>query len=335
MLASRGRRVALILIVLGLAMAPLGTGSYQMLNFSLALVYAIALLGTNVITGYCGQLSIAASAFLTVGAFTTAILGSHGWPVLATIPVAALVSAVLGLLLGLIAMRQSGFYLSLVTFIPAAIAPALVLQFSSVTGGSNGIIIGYMNAPVWTGLTESAWNYLVVLALAAIVFLFGHTLMHSSAGRQMIAVRDHELAAESIGVFSRMVRIKAFIVSSLFIGVAGSLYALLVGGVSSDTFTLTLGLYLIAGAVIGGLNSVPGAVIGGLFIAFTPSYASDINPALAGLFFGAMIIVAMRVAPGGVAGAVGQLMAVIQRRLAVKRRRLGGGAEQKEAMSEV
>jgi branched-chain amino acid transport system permease protein len=271
--------------------------------------YFIAILGLDVLTGHSGQISLGHGAFMAVGAYTTAILMSnHGVRDLWTIPIAAGVAGMIGLLAGVPALRLSGLYLALATFGIAVVLPTILKKFDHFTGGSTGITLFGKPAQtghgvgVW-GLTNNQWLYALTWTTGGVVFLVAWWLLDSRFGRSLRAIRDSELAATASGVNRAKYKVLAFGVSAAFAGVAGSLFAINVAYVAPDTFPIQLSLYLLVGAVVGFFGSIWGAALGALLIQFLPDIVGlipHVDTKQTGpttLFFGLVLVVLMLVLP--------------------------------------
>lgn len=295
-----GAAVAVIAVVVWL---PLYYPPYRVFQFSEVLIFAVAVLSLNLLTGYTGQVSLGHSFFFAIGAYETAII-LHGSDLPFVVPLVAafVIAFVVGFLFGIPALRLRDVYLALVTVALAVVAPPVIKRFESITGGSQGINIDNPSAPAWTGLAEDQWLYYVCLVVAAIAFLVARNLVRGRVGRALTAVRDNELAARTMGVNPAIVKTLTFAYSAGFAGVAGGLYTLVIGFVSPDSFTILLAINLLVGAVVGGLATIAGAIFGAAFVVFVPVYASSISDALGGVIYGAALIVVMFVMPGGVMG---------------------------------
>ncbi|GAN76531.1 branched-chain amino acid ABC transporter permease [Acidisphaera rubrifaciens] len=285
---------------------------YQLFQLTTAIAYGIAILGLVILTGYTGQISLGHGAFYAIGAYVTAILMSvYDVPYWATLPVSAVVCAIFGLLLGFPALRLGGLYLALTTFGLAVALPQLLKHplLQDWTGGVQGIVITKPDPPAWLKLTPDQWLYLFSLAVAAVLFVLARNLLRGRIGRAFIAVRDHPLAAEAMGIDIAMVKTGAFAVSALYTGIAGSLGAIAVQFVAPDSFGVFLSIALFVGLVVGGVGTIGGALFGALFIVFVPNVAADISKAAPDAVYGAILIAVMFVMPAGVAGTLGRLLA--------------------------
>ncbi len=298
-------RLMLVAFVVAAAVVPLMFSSgYQLFQLTLVVAYALSVLGKNLVTGYGGQVSLGQGAFYAVGAYTAAILMEHfNVPYWATLPVAAVTTGIVGLALGLPALRLGGLYLALVTFALAVAVPQLLKYklFEDWTGGVQGIVIMKPDAPFGLPLDSDQWIYLFTLAVGVALFVAAGNLVRSRIGLALMAIRDQPLAAEAMGVELARYKTITFGVGALFTGVGGALGAIAVGFVSPDSFTIALSLTLFVGMVIGGASSISGAVYGALFIVFVPNFAEQISKAIPGAVFGVILILFMFFAPGGIA----------------------------------
>lgn len=313
---SRLLRLAFIAAAL---LVPLFFASgYQLFQLTLVVAYALSVLGKNLVTGFGGQVSLGQGAFYAVGAYTAAILMEHfDVPYWATIPAAAVTTGIVGLALGLPALRLGGLYLALVTFAMAVSVPQLLKYklFEDWTGGVQGIVLLKPDAPFGVTLNPDQWLYLFTFVVGAALFLAASNLVRSRIGLAMMAIRDQPLAAEAMGIDLARYKTLTFGVGALFAGVGGALGAIAVGFVSPDSFTIALSLTLFVGMVIGGASSISGAIYGAVFIVFMPNLAEEISKAVPGAIFGLILILFMFFAPGGIAS----LIAVQMRRLRAAR----------------
>jgi branched-chain amino acid transport system permease protein len=302
---NRGQMLGLALVFAVACALPFVVSNYRVFQFTLALVYAIALLGLNMLTGYNGQISLGHGAFYAIGAYVAAILmDKFGVSYWLTIPAAGAVCLVAGFLFGLPALRLEGLYLSLATFALGVAMPQILKYkgFEHWTGGVQGIVIVKPDPPEWLSLTQDQWLYFVVLACLVVLFVIGWNLLRGRIGRAMVAIRDQPIAAQVMGVNTALVKSLTFGVSAMYTGIAGALGAIVIQFVAPDTFTIFLSISLVVGIVIGGLASISGAIYGALFIQFIPNVADQISKAAPWAIYGVFLIVFMYVMPSGVAG---------------------------------
>ncbi len=306
-----------VLLVVAAALLAFVVSDYRLFQLTMVVIYAVAILGLALVTGFNGQISLGHGAFYAVGAYVTAVLMSvYDLPYWATLPVSAVVCAAIGFLVGLPALRLGGLYLALTTFALAVATPQLLKYklFEGWTGGVQGIVIDKPDAPFGLPLNADQWLYLFTLAVGVVMFVLAANLVHGRIGLAMRAIRDHPLAAEATGIDVALFKTRTFAASAMFTGIAGSLGAVAVGFVAPDSFTVFLSITLFVGLVVGGVASIAGPVFGGVFIAFLPNVAEEISKAAPGAVYGVVLIAFMYLLPSGVAGGLGRLL----RRRAVK-----------------
>ena len=296
---------AAAIVVLPLLIAD--TNEYR---FAFVATFFIAALGLQILTGYAGLISLGQGGFMLVGAYVTAILSvDHGWRDLYTIPLAGLITGVLGFLFGFPALRLRGVYLALATFaIPIALV-ALTKKYADFTGGVGGKSL--------TRVLSGHTAYLTTWPIAGAMFLLAWLLLQGKLGRAFRTVRESEIAAVSSGINIALTKTLAFGISAFFAGVAGSLYAIIIGFVNPDTFAVNLSLLILIGVVVGGLGSLLGVVAGAIFIEYVPLYAPDIlswvekplgsplDPKRAGAgaaVYGFILLLVLYAFPTGIAG---------------------------------
>lgn len=297
--AIAGAAVAIVFLYV----IPFVIPSYLVSQFATVLVFAIAIVGINMVTGYGGAITLGHAAFVALGSYTTAILVvRYGWNPYATIPVAALLSWVAGWCLGFPALRLQGLYLALGTLVLSITVPPLLKRFEGFTGGVQGLNVGNPEPPAFLPIDESQWIYFLCLAVAAVLYVIARRILSGPLRRALVAVRDNQLVGAVMGVDRANLTTATFAMSSLYAGVAGSLYAMIVGFVSPDTFSVMMSLSLFVGAVVGGITSLNGAIVGAMFIQFVPIWASDIDVSLGGLVFGCALIVTLVAIPAGIGG---------------------------------
>jgi branched-chain amino acid transport system permease protein len=299
--------IGLALLLAAACAVPFLLSNYHIFQVTLALAYSIALLGLNMLTGYNGQISLGHGAFYALGAYVTAILmAKFGVAYWATIPVAGLVCLVVGFLFGLPALRLEGLYLALATFALAVATPQLLKykHLEEWTGGVQGIVIAKPDPPFDLPINEDQWLYFFTLAIVIVMFVLGRNLLRGRVGRAIVAIRDHPIAAETMGIDIALYKSLTFGVSALFTGVAGALGAIAVQFVAPDSFNVFLSISFLVGVVIGGLASISGAFYGALFIEFVPNIADQISKAAPWAIYGVFLIAFMYMMPTGVSGAV-------------------------------
>ncbi|HEV7205214.1 MAG TPA: branched-chain amino acid ABC transporter permease [Jatrophihabitans sp.] len=274
------------------------------------MIYAVAIAGLNIASGYSGLISVGHSAFFGLGAYTTGVLVvRYGWSAEWTIPVAFVVCFVAGLIVGLPALRIRGLYLAMVTLAFGVAFPELIGRFDSFTGGAEGLTIRnrMLRPPDWTGFKlgeKDKWLYWVAVVVLLFTMLAVHNLVRSRYGLALVAARDNEIAAAASGVNLAVAKTVAFGVSGALTGIGGSLFAMYLGTlVAGDSFTLLSAISLLTGLVIGGQATRFGPILGAVAVVYIPYYTSDIGQGqAAAVLFGAVLIAIIFVAPEGLTG---------------------------------
>ncbi|WP_439574394.1 branched-chain amino acid ABC transporter permease [Phreatobacter sp.] len=304
--------------------------NFTFLQLSLMIVYAIAVLGLNLLTGFNGQISLGHGAFFAVGAYTAAILiDQYSVNYWLALPIAALFCFVVGYLFGLPALRLEGHYLALATFALAIAVPQILKyrHLEPLTNGVMGVSLIKPDAPFGLPLSGDQWMYLVVLIVAVVLFWMARNLLNSRPGRAMVAIRDHTMAASTMGIDTSRYKATVFGISAMYVGIAGALHAIIFEFVSPDSFRFELSIAILVGAVVGGIASLPGAVIGGIFVQFIEKYADALTKKVTHAInlplelqpwtlYGITIIVLIYVMPGGVAGGLALLWAKLKNKRA-------------------
>jgi len=305
MSSKRLRLLAWGVVLLLAILLPFFFNSYRVGQFTQAMALAIAVLGLNLLVGYSGQISLGHGAFFALGAYASAIsIADLGVPYLLGLPIAGAVCAIAGFALGLPALRLRGLYLALVTLGVAIATPQIIKRADGLTGGTQGMTIEKITAPAWSGLADDQWLYFVTLVVTAVMFVLAAFLVRGRVGRALVAIRDNEIAARTMGVDLARFKTGTFAISAAFAGVGGALFTLPIGFLAPESFPLALSFAFLAAIVVGGLATIAGALFGALFIEFVPVYAADVDEALAGVIYGGVLILFMYLLPGGVMGLV-------------------------------
>src|SRR2546421_8170726 len=320
---------------------PTVISGFQASLWTQALVLAIAIMGLNILVGYSGQLSLGHGAFMALGAYTSAILAHHyKLDYLITIPIAALLTGLVGFLFGIPSLRLSALYLALATFALAVVTPSLIKRPAALTGGVQGILVLQPDPPQFaqdvfafitgTRMTSDQWIYYISLACVLVLFWVAWNLVRHRPGRAMRALRDGEVAAAASGVNIAGFKTLAFGISAFYAGTAGSLFALATGFISPDAFPVSLSIQLLVGAVVGGLASIPGPLLGAIFAYFLPiesnqwvpsqswipdQIALTIKNAGPAVSYGVLLILIMIFAPNGLVGLTLRGYELLQKRL--------------------
>ena len=299
--------IASLVLLFLLAITPLFVGNFIIFQMTMVLIYAIAVLALNILTGASGQFSLGQSAFYALGAYTSAILIEHaGMNYALTLPLVGIICFIAGFLFGLPALRLSGIYLALATFALAVAMPQLLKLgvFEHWTGGVQGLAITKPDAPaifasMGLKVSQDMWLYFFTLVVAVLIYIFSVNLLKSRSGRALMSIRDNEIVATAMGVDVALYKTLAFGVSAGITGVAGCLGAIAVQFVAPDGYTIQLAIALFLGMVVGGVGWLPGSLAGALFIVFVPNIAEHVSKGLSGGVFGAILILIIFLLPNG------------------------------------
>jgi branched-chain amino acid transport system permease protein len=296
-----GTTTSLVILAV-LLVTPLFVKNFIIFQMTMVLIYGLAVLALNILTGGSGQFSLGQSAFYALGAYTSAVLMEHANMNYAlTLPVAGLVSFAAGYLFGKPALRLSGVYLALATFALATAMPQfLKLHFlEHWTGGVQGLVVTKPDAPFGLPIGQDMWLYYFTLAITLAIYVGSVNLLRSRSGRALMAIRDNEIAASAMGVDVAQYKTLAFGVSAGITGIAGGLGAIAVQFVAPDGYTIVLAISLFLGMVVGGVGWLPGSFVGAAFIIFVPNIAESISKGLSGAVFGVLLFIVIFLVPHG------------------------------------
>jgi len=288
--------LALLIIV------PMFMKNFFVFQLTIIMTYAIAILSLNILTGASGQFSLGHSAFFAVGAYACGIMMEHAnIPYPLAIPLAGVVCFVVGFLFGFPALRLKGVYLALATFALAVAAPPLFKlgTFEHWTGGVQGLLVTKPDAPFGLPISQDRFVYYLTLFIALVIYVLSVNMLSSRSGRALMAIRDNEIAASSMGVDLALYKTLAFGISAGFTGIAGALGAITVAFVAPDAYTFNFAISLFLGMVIGGVGWLPGSLAGAAFIVLVPNVAEQISKGLSYAVFGVFIFAVIFLLPNG------------------------------------
>lgn len=284
--------------------APLFLGKYTIFLLSLLAIYALVALGLNLLMGYTGQIAAGHAGFLALGAYFTAIIGEYlPWlPCPVSLLLAGTFTGAIGFLLGIPILRLKGFYIAMATIAFGVVVSEVILQWSSLTGGDDGFSVPTAHIAGFAFDSDYKLYYLIV-PVTLIMTILARNLVNGYIGRAFIALRESEIAAQTIGIDLARYKTIAFAISAFYTGVAGGLFAYLITFLSPDAFTIELSVDFIAMIVIGGMGSILGSIIGAVVL-------TGMQQVLAGLLdlqiliFGISLIVFMIFMPKGISGMI-------------------------------
>ena len=271
-----GHRFWYSMLGLFLLAAPWILGEYMLAQMTFILIYSIAGLGLMLLAGFTGQFSIGHAAFLGVGAYTQAVLTGMGWPFPVALAVAAGLSAAVGVVVGLPALRVKGIYLGIATLSFGFIVEEVFARWESVTGGNAGKSVGSPDIFGWKADTGDSF-YFLCLAITVLCTLGVINLLRSSTGRAFVAIRDSEISAQSMGINLAYYKTLSFAISAALAGVGGALYAHQIRFLSPDQFNIIQSIDLLLMVVIGGLGFIHGAFLGAIFLIGLPQGISAVK----------------------------------------------------------
>jgi len=281
---SPAAKISLALFFLFLLALPHFAGTYLVFVAAVCGVSVIGALGLNILTGYTGQISLGHAGFMGIGAYTAAILAAKaGFPFWAALPLAGLLAALAGLVVGVPALRLKGLYLVVTTLAFQFIIEHVIFHWESLTQSDKGIKVPPPELFGWK-LDSYESIYYLILVLAVATAVFSKNLAMSRTGRAFVAVRDRDIAAEIIGVNLAKYKILAFMVSSFIAGLAGALYAYLLGLIGPDHFTFNQSVLYIAMIIVGGLGTVMGSIIGAVFMVLLPEVINAVSGPIASAY---------------------------------------------------
>lgn len=298
-------------LMLLLICAPWLFAEYWLAQLTFVLIYSIAGLGLMLLAGYTGLFSLGHAAFLGVGAYTQAVMTNAGVPFPAALACAAGLSATVGIIVGLPALRLKGVYLGMATLSFGFIVEEILARWESITNGNAGLAVKKPEIFGWTIESNEGFYFLcLVLTVSATLGILN--LLRSPTGRAFVAIRDSEISAQSMGIHLAQYKTTAFSLSAALTGVAGALYAHKLQFIAPDQFNILQSIDLLLMIVVGGLASVHGAFLGAAFLILMPQGISLVKeylpdaigqaPGLKNVLYGAVLIVFVLFEPMGIYG---------------------------------
>ncbi|MBU4464340.1 MAG: branched-chain amino acid ABC transporter permease [Actinobacteria bacterium] len=290
---------AIAVIAIVLVLAPLGLPVFANQTLTRIGVYAVAVLGLNIVMGYTGQVSLGQIFFVGLGAYVTAYGVNAGWNIVVVLAAACLIPGVVGLLVALAAARLGGLAIAMVTIALPIVGVPLAKRFSDLTGGSQGTSASFSSAPAWTGLYDDQWELYIVIAIATTCFLLARNFVRGKFGRALAIVRENEAVALSMGISPYRYKVIAFTIASILGGVSGFLYMAAIGYTSPETMSFGHSITLLAAMVIGGAGSIAGSLIGGVYYVLVPQLTNAIDPNLTAISQGVILLAVLFLLPRG------------------------------------
>ena len=305
------RRYVLAAVLAALVAVPWLASDIRLFQLTNVLIYAIALLGLNILVGYNGQISLGHAAFYALGAYiAAALIQFAGVPHWLAVPAAGLVSFAAGLLLGLPILNLNKMHLAMATFALGAVLPGLAKQhvLERWTGGSQGLELDAVGVPFGLPLSFDQWLYVFTLGTLVLLLALAANLLRGRIGRAVVAIRDHPIAAEASGIDAARYKLATFGVSALYAGIAGALAAISIRYVAPDLFGTFLSLAFLIGIAVGGIGTLAGAIYGALFLQVIMLAAGQTAQSLHSVplyvIYGIALILTLHLAPNGIAGLI-------------------------------
>lgn len=304
-------------MIASLLIMPLVSGEHTLVIATSIFIAVIGAVGLNVLTGCTGLISLGQSGFLAIGGYSCAILITHlGLPALVAVPLSGLITGLASLLIGVPSLRLKGLYLAITTLAFAFIVTHVITYAEPITRGPFGIRIPDITL-LGLRISNPVHFYYIALGAAALAIIYTMNLMRSRTGRAWMAIRDHDIAAKTMGISLPRHKLQAFFISSMIVGVSGAMMALQLRFITADVFGLTLSIEALAMILVGGAGSVAGAALGAIFIVLLPEAARFALDSLGsglgfsfstyvyeirGILTGIIIIAMLRIEPDGLMG---------------------------------
>jgi branched-chain amino acid transport system permease protein len=277
---TKAQWVILLVFLVFLFTSPLHFSDRILTIMTIIGITIISVHGLNILTGYCGQISIGHVAFMAVGAYTSAVLCAKlGWSFWAALPCAALMAGMVGLLFGLPSLRVKGFYLIMATIAAHFIIIWVIIQLRNVTGGADGIAVPRPEIGDFVFKSKASYFYLVMVIACLATFL-AQNIVRTRAGRAFVAIRDNDLAAEVMGVSLWTYKLLAFFIGCVFAGVAGSLLVHYFAFASPTQFPFMDSVWYLGMLIVGGEGSVVGAILGAVSLKLLDELVTIVGPIL-------------------------------------------------------
>jgi len=279
------------LVVLFFAVLPLTLHEYYLSIVNLIAIAVVGALGLNILVGYTGQISIGHGAFMSVGAYTAANLAVRlDCPFWLAVPLGGLMAALVGAVVGVPSLRIKGLYLAIATLAGQLIIEWTINHVTWISGGAQASI--QVPRPRLGGLVISSQRgmYFLLMVVVALAVIGAMNLVRSRIGRAFVAIRDHDIAAELIGIDIFRYKLLAFAISSFYAGVTGVLYTYYLGVANYEQFQLVTSIDYLAMIIIGGLGSILGSIFGAIFITLLPILIRYLMEAFGGLFFSTQVV---------------------------------------------
>ncbi len=309
---SPAERAWFVALLAGMALFPFVAGDYYLFLACLLGINIIAATGINILTGYTGLISLGHAGFIGVGAYGVAVLSTRfGLPFYICLPLAGLLAALVGLVVGVPSLRIKGLYLAIATLAAQFILGFVFLEWEDVTGGGRGLTLPPAEILGLRLTTEKHLYVLIAVVLLPLMF-FARNLFRTRIGRAFVAIRDRDISAEVMGIDLFKYKLMAFAVSSFYAGIAGGLMAYFFKVVTPEQFNFSVSIFFLAAIIVGGLGTILGGVLGAIFLTLVPELLKGVfqtlGPDMIGILsparevlFGVLIVGFLILEPHGLA----------------------------------
>jgi branched-chain amino acid transport system permease protein len=279
-LRTKTQWLMLLAFLVFLAACPLFFSDRVLTIMTIIGITVVSVHGLNILTGYCGQISIGHAGFMAVGAYTSGILTAKaGMPFWVALPCAALAAGVVGLIFGLPSLKIKGFYLIMATIAAQFIIVWLIIQLRSITGGPDGLSVPRPEIGSFVFKSKASYFYLVMVIACLATFL-AQNIVRTRAGRAFVAIRDNDLAAEVMGINLWAYKLLAFFIGCVYAGVAGSLLVHYFAFACLDQFPFMNSVWYLGMLIVGGMGSIPGAIFGSVSLKLLDELVTIVGPVL-------------------------------------------------------
>ena len=309
---NKGKKIAIGILLLLLIVAPHlpFMDTYLLFVMDIIFIGILVSIGLNLLAGYAGQMSIGHAAFYAIGAYGSTILQERlGLPFFATMVLAAAITAGIGYIVGLPAIRLHHMFLAMATLAFGLVIEEFLIIAEPLTHGTDGMVVPDATFFSLTMTSDTNAFYYVCFGVAAIMTWIAVNIVNSHTGRAFVALRESEIAAETNGINLARYKTIAFAISAFYTGLAGALYAQAVTFIAPDGFTVFLSIQFLAVIIIGGMGSILGSILGAITLAVLPELFATL-PAEWGapmIFYGAVLVLVIMFMPQGIAGGVKSL----------------------------
>ncbi len=273
---SRRRQLSIGILMVVVLSLPLLLKGYWIYTINLVGIYVLVALGLNVLSGYCGQMSVGHAAFFALGAFASAFFtGKIGVSFWIALPLSGVTASIIAVLVGIPVLRLKFIFLAIATIGLNIMTTNILFNWPYISGGYDGISVMRPSLGSFVFRTDQSRFYIVVVTVALLTLVF-RNIIRTKAGRAFLAIRESETAAATMGINVAKYKVLAFAISAFYTGIAGSLFAHITGYLTVQVFDFFMSITFLAMIIVGGVGSILGSFMGGLFIVLLPELLRDV-----------------------------------------------------------